>query len=96
MRIRVLLDLLIHKEGPSSPRTIKDAGVIYVSKPHISNRLSTLADHGLLLRLPNGVYAMTDEGEAYLNGEYDAEDEEFIQNPDEYGIGSTEPGENGA
>ena len=59
-------------------------------------RLSTLADHGLLHRLPNGVYAISEKGEAYLEGEYDAEAEEFIENPDEYGIGSTEPGGNGA
>ena len=86
---------IIHEEGPSSPKTLKDTNVIHVSKPHISNRLSTLADHGLLHRLPNGVYAMTEKGEAYLNGEYDAEAEEFIENPENYGINSTEQGANG-
>jgi DNA-binding PadR family transcriptional regulator len=88
---------IISQEGPSSPKTIKDTGVIHVSKGHISNRLSTMAEHGLLHRLPNGVYSLTEEGEAYLEGEYDAEAGEFIDetNADEYAFGSG-TGANGA
>lgn len=88
---------IIREEGPSSPKTIKDTGLIHVSKGHISNRLGTLADHGLLRRLPNGVYALTEEGEAYLDGEYDAEAEQFIDetNEDKYYLGNGKEGVNG-
>lgn len=43
-----------------------------VSRAQISNRLNVLADHGLLIRLGNGVYQITERGEDYLNGELDA------------------------
>jgi DeoR/GlpR family transcriptional regulator of sugar metabolism len=89
---------IIAEEGPSSPKTILDTGLVHVSKAHISRRLSKMADHGLLHRLPNGVYALTDAGEAYLEGEYDAEAEEFIDesNADEYSLGGPGTEANGA
>jgi len=76
---------IIREQGPSSPKTIEETDLVHVSKQHISRRLSKLADHGLLRRLPNGVYAMADEGEAYLDGEYDAEAEEYIGDMEQNG-----------
>ncbi|WP_353634588.1 hypothetical protein ABSL23_02210 [Halobacterium sp. NMX12-1] len=87
---------IIDKEGPSSPKTILDTGLVHISKGHISTRLSKMADHGLLHRLPNGVYTLTEAGEAYLQGEYDAEAEEFIEDPEEYEISASETEANGA
>lgn len=89
---------IIEKEGASSPKTVKETGVIHVSKQHISDRLSKMADHGLLHRLPNGVYTLTEAGEAYLEGEYDAEAEEFIEesDADKYALGESETEANGA
>jgi len=89
---------VIDKEGPSSPKTIKDTGLIHVSKQHISSRLNKMADHELLYRLPNGVYGLTEKGEAYLEGEYDAEAEQFIEEADaeKYQLGDSETEANGA
>ncbi|THE63395.1 phage repressor protein [Salinadaptatus halalkaliphilus] len=36
------------------------------------------ATHGLLTPLGNGVYTITDSGEAYLDEEYDAESEIYL------------------
>jgi Mn-dependent DtxR family transcriptional regulator len=49
-----------------------------VSRTHVSRRLSKLSEHGLLHTLANGVYTLTDEGEAYLAGEYDAENGVYL------------------
>jgi len=86
---------IIAEEGPSSPKTIEETNIVHISRQHISNRLGTLADHGLLMRLPNGVYAMSEKGEAYLSGEYDAEAEQFIEDPEDYSLGSEQEGVNG-
>jgi len=51
---------------------------IHVSNAHVSRRCGKLSDHGLLVDLGNGVFALTDIGEAYLDGEYDAENEAYI------------------
>jgi predicted transcriptional regulator of viral defense system len=61
-------------EGAISPSTALDSEYIHISKSQISRRLSTLADHGLLNRLPNGVYTITQQGEAYLDEELNAEE----------------------
>lgn len=68
----------IDEEGSGSPSELKKSGYLKVSKSHISRRLRKLAEHGLLNHLGNGVYVITDEGEAYLEGEYNAETEAYI------------------
>ncbi len=52
---------------------LTDKENIRVTNTHVSRRCKKLAEHGLLRDLGNGVYVITDEGEAYLDGEYDAE-----------------------
>lgn len=64
---------VVREEGPSSAGELVDHQYIHVSKSTISRRLNKLADHGLLDRLPNGVYRLTKEGEKYLDGELNAE-----------------------
>lgn len=61
-------------EGAVSPSTALESEYIHVSKSQIARRLSKLADHGLLNRLPNGVYTITQEGQAYLDEELNAEE----------------------
>jgi len=61
-------------EGAISPSTALESEYIHISKAQISRRLSKLADHGLLNRLPNGVYTITQEGQAYLDEELNAEE----------------------
>lgn len=61
-------------EGHVSPKTAEDSGYIHIGNSQISRRLSKLADHGLLRKLPNGVYTITADGEKYLDGELNAEE----------------------
>ncbi|EMA63190.1 PhiH1 repressor-like protein [Halorubrum distributum JCM 13561] len=65
---------IIQDGGPTSASELDKEDYIRTSRPNISRRLNKLADHGLLHRLPNGVYSLTDKGERYLNGELDAEE----------------------
>ncbi|SER17698.1 helix-turn-helix domain-containing protein [Natrinema salaciae] len=61
----------IRKEDSGSPKQLAESGYVRVSKSHVSRRLRTLAEHGLLTHLGNGVYVITERGEAYLDGELD-------------------------
>lgn len=68
---RILEHIRADEGGRVGELTKKDN--IRVSNTHVSRRCRKLADHGLLTALGNGVYVITEEGEAYLDGEYDAE-----------------------
>lgn len=52
-----------------------------MTRPHVSNRLSEFTAHGLVEKIADGRYQMTDRGRAYLEGELPAEelesDEQF-------------------
>jgi len=72
-----ILEIIREEESGTSTK-LAERGVIRVSQSTVSRRLQKLADHGLLQPLPNGVYVITEEGEAYLDGEYDAEKERYI------------------
>lgn len=61
----------IREEESGSPKELDESGYVRVSKSHISRRLRKLAEHGLLRHLGNGVYVITDQGEAYLDGKLD-------------------------
>lgn len=65
----------IREEGSGSPKELEESGFVRVTSAHISRRLRTLADHGLLTHLGNGVYVITDDGEAYLEGALDTGDD---------------------
>lgn len=70
---------LIREEDSGSPTELAEKDVIHVSHQHVSRRLRKLAEKGLLRSLGNGVYVITDCGEAYLDGEYDAEAEAYLE-----------------
>ncbi|SEK70175.1 hypothetical protein SAMN04488691_1011114 [Haloferax larsenii] len=87
---------ILRDVGTATPSDIADLEHIHVSRPHISNRLSTLAEHGLTENLGNGVYTLTETGRLYLDGRYDAQAGEEIQriqtpegesDPDDWMIG---------
>lgn len=63
----------IHEHDSGSPKKMKDEGRIRYSRQHIARRCRKLAEKGLLTHLGNGVYIITEEGEAYLRGELDTE-----------------------
>ena len=68
-----ILEYISENDG-GSVGEIADHDLIRVSQPHVSRRCKTLAEHGLLRALGNGVYVITEEGKCYLDGELDAED----------------------
>ena len=69
-----ILELARDKDSVS-PKKLDETGYIRVTRQQISRRLRKLADYGLLLHLGNGVYVITDRGEAYLNGELDTHED---------------------
>ena len=63
----------LRSEGPKPVGEMADRGDIRISQSSVSRRCSKMADHHLVIALGNGVYAITEEGEGYLDEEYDAE-----------------------
>lgn len=57
---------------------LTDSDVVHVTNSHVSDRCKKLAEEGLLTPLGNGVYTITDIGEAYLDGEYNAEEGAYV------------------
>jgi Mn-dependent DtxR family transcriptional regulator len=80
---------IISQEGTTSAAILSESDSIHISRSQISRRLKKLAEHEMLDKLPNGVYSITEKGEAYLDEEYDAEKEEYIEG------GATADEENG-
>jgi Mn-dependent DtxR family transcriptional regulator len=68
-----ILEWIKENEGSGTPKKLKESGFIRVSQTHIARRCKKLAEHGLLQEIGNGAYVITEEGEAYLDEEYDAE-----------------------
>lgn len=69
---------LLQEEGPSSPKLIAEHEFILRSRPTVSRRLSRLQELGLVQEITNGVYRITERGEGYLNEEYDARNERWL------------------
>lgn len=69
----------IRDQESGTPTELAESGYVRVSRQHVSRRLQKLADHGLVRPLGNGVYVITDAGEAYLEGEIDAAAESLDQ-----------------
>lgn len=76
---------------------MKNSDIIRCSRSTISRRLNKLEEHHLLRDIGNGAYVLTDEGEAYLEERYDAEEGVYIDNNSVSGAGTgTEQETNGA
>ncbi|MEY7850886.1 winged helix-turn-helix domain-containing protein [Natrarchaeobius sp. A-rgal3] len=73
---------IIRDEGAKPVGELAKADAVRISHSSVSRRCQKLADHGLLLPIGNGVYDITDEGEAYLDEEYDAENEVYLTDSD--------------
>lgn len=63
----------IRENESGAPTEMAESGHVRYSRQYIPQRSKKLVDHDLLQHLGNGVYVITDEGEAYLDAEYDAE-----------------------
>lgn len=73
---RVLEYLSEHESG--SPTKMKREGPIRYSRQQVHRRSKRLAEEGLVRHLGNGVYVITEDGEAYLEGRLDTEDWRYI------------------
>ncbi|WP_420182064.1 helix-turn-helix domain-containing protein [Haloarcula sp. KBTZ06] len=84
-----ILEIIREEESGTSTELAK-RDEIHIAQSTVSRRLQKLSEHDLLRALGNGVYVLTDEGEAYLEEKYDAERERYING------GGSSDGENGA
>ena len=78
---RILEYLSEHETG--SPAKMKREGPIRYSRQQINRRCKRLAEEGLVRHLGNGVYIITDDGEAYLDGRLDTENWTYIDDESE-------------
>lgn len=70
---RILEVAYTDEDNVISVSDLDDHPGVRTSKSNISKRCGILAEHGLLRRIGNGVYLLTEEGKGYLNEEYDAD-----------------------
>jgi predicted transcriptional regulator len=61
---------IMRDEGNMTPRALEDLDVTVAN--YASNRLSEMAEYGLVERVAHGLYRLTDKGEAFLDEELDA------------------------
>ncbi|WP_440769356.1 PhiH1 repressor [Natronorubrum sp. DTA28] len=69
---------IIREKGPKPVGKLTERDEIRICQSSVSRRCNKLAENGLLAPLGNGVYTITDRGKAYLDEEYDAENEVFL------------------
>lgn len=66
---RILEYLSEHETA--TPKQMADSGLVRFSRSYITQRAKVLLNYGLVRHLGNGVYTITNEGQAYLTGELD-------------------------
>jgi Mn-dependent DtxR family transcriptional regulator len=71
---------LFHEDdtGIMSPSEIAADERILHSAGYVSRRCKKLEEYGLLKLVSKGVYKLTEQGEEYLKGEYNTQDEAEI------------------
>ncbi len=74
-----ILEIASNEDSVRAPE-LEDSGYFPISRSQISRRLRSLRDHGMLKDLGGGVYMITELGEAYLDGEVNAEEIEEVEN----------------
>lgn len=65
--------MYLSKHGPDAPLPISKHRLIHTGRSNISIRLNLLTEHNLTSEIANGVYEITELGEEYLSGDYNAE-----------------------
>jgi repressor of nif and glnA expression len=68
-----ILEWIRENDGSGTAAEMKESDLIRVHRTQISRRLKKLAEHDLVTHVGNGAYVITEEGDAYLDEEYDAE-----------------------
>ena len=61
-------------EGKAQPKMISDDERVLFEGKYINQRLYNLLEAGFVQRVGRGVYVITEQGEDYLAGEFDARD----------------------
>lgn len=64
-------------EGNMTPRALEDFDV--TSQGHANDRLSQLAEYGMVERISRGLYRLTDDGRAFLDEDLDASELEPVE-----------------
>ena len=72
-----ILEYLSENET-GSPAKMKREGPIRYSRQQINRRCKRLSEEDLVRHLGNGVYVITEDGEAYLKGRLDTENWQYI------------------
>lgn len=75
---RILELLREDEDGILSPSEVAADRRITYGSNYVGKRLRKLADEGFVQRFGSGVYRITEQGEAYLDEEYDAIEERWI------------------
>lgn len=65
----------LNEEGFMTPSDLSDLEALRYSAQHIGDRCRTLAKHGLVENVGNGVYRITERGQSYLRGEINTSDD---------------------
>jgi len=81
---RILEYLSEHESG--SPTKMKREGPIRYSRQQVHRRCKKLAENSLINDLGNGVYMITENGEAYLEGRLDTENWQYIDEETEENV----------
>lgn len=67
------------EDGIVKVGNLADHDYVHVGQSQVSRRCKKLAEHSLLRNIGDGVYVITDEGRAYLEGEYDASSGQYVR-----------------
>lgn len=65
----------IAEDGPASPAELVDddeGAALPFSRGYVNTRCQDLEDKGFLVNIGNGMYQITDRGEEWLAGDFDA------------------------
>lgn len=65
----------LREEEAATPSDMVKSGFVRYSNTYISQRLSKLAERGLVKKISRGVYTITERGEQYLDGEIDTSED---------------------
>lgn len=81
----------VREMDSGSPTEMANSGYVRYSRQYVHKRCKELTKRGLLDHLGNGVYVITDRGEAYLDGEIDTSEDapDEVESPFENGNGPT-------
>jgi len=64
----------IYAEGRTQPKMIKEDPIVEFEGGYVDQRLAALRKAGFINRVGHGLYTITDQGEDYLSGDFDARD----------------------